>query len=138
MSSQSSQSLQRSRWTFTLNNYDKNVNYKNHFCQNQFKVSRAVWGYEIGSNGIEHLQGNLELQRSLRLSRVAKILPMAHWEGAREDSLVNYRYCVKDGHFDLIGEFSLEQNGTTKAMTFVVFVAMAKATTSCLSFAWRW
>ena len=117
MSSQSSQSLQRSRWTFTLNNYDKNVNYKNHFRQNQFKVSRAVWGYEIGSNGIEHLQGYLELQRSLRLSHVAKILPMAHWEGAREDSLVNYRYCVKDGHFDLIGDFSFEQNGTTKAIS---------------------
>ena len=105
MNSQHQQNIQRHRWTFTLNNYDGNVNYKNYMCKSQFKVSRAVWGQEIGVNGIPHLQGYLELQRSLRLHHVKKIFLTGHWEGATENSLVNYRYCTKDGDFEVIGDF---------------------------------
>ena len=115
MSSQQQQNIQRSRWTFTLNNYDGNVDYKNYMCKPEFKVSRAVWGREIGVNGIPHLQGYLELERSLRLSHVRKIFPTGHWEGATENSLRNYRYCTKDGDFEVIGNFSAESRGMVQS-----------------------
>ena len=114
MSSLTETTLQRARWTFTLNNYALHFDYKSHFIKTEFRVFRAVWRYEVGENGTPHLQGYLELQRSLRRAHVLKILPNAHWEGAKESSLVNYAYCVKGGQFDTIGNFSHEENGVAR------------------------
>ena len=61
-----------------------------------------------------HLHGYMELERSFRRSHVLKILPSAHWEGANGDSLANYRYCTKDGRYDVIGDFSREEIGQPK------------------------
>ena len=114
MSSLSETSLQRARWTFTLNNYALHFAYKSHLIKTEFHVFRAVCGYEVGESGRPHLQGYLELQRTLRRAHVLKILPNAHWEGARESSLVNYTYCVKGGHFYKLGDFSHEENGLNR------------------------
>ena len=114
MSSLTETTLQRARWTFTLNNYALHFDYKSHLIKTEFRVFRADWGYEVGENGTPHLQGYLELQRSLRRAYVLKILPNAHWEGAKESSLVNYAYCVKGGQFYTIGNFSHEENGVAR------------------------
>ena len=57
--------LQRARYVFTLNNYQQGVNYKEYLSRPEFKITRAIVGYEIGENGIPHLQGYVELQRSM-------------------------------------------------------------------------
>ena len=114
MSSLTETTLQRARWTFSLNNYALHFDYKSHFIKTEFRVFRAVWGYEVGENDTPNLQGYLELHMSLRRAHVLKILPNAHWEGAKESSLVNYTYCVKGGQFDTIGNFSHEEKGLTR------------------------
>lgn len=84
------------RWCFTLNQYDEDFNYRNHFLKYEFKVRRGVWGKEIApETGTRHLQGYLELFRSFRLGHMRKILPGAHWSPARGTSLQNYDYCIK-------------------------------------------
>ena len=114
MASLSPEVEQKARWTFTLNNYNENVNYKDYLSRHSFRIKRPVWGYEISSNNVPHLQGYMELERSFRRSHVLKILPSAHWEGANGDSLANYRYCTKDGRYDVIGDFSREEIGQPK------------------------
>lgn len=49
--------LQRSRWVFTLNNYDIDYDYRSHICKPEFHVLRAILGYEVGDNGTRHIQG---------------------------------------------------------------------------------
>ena len=106
----SQQCSQMSRWTFTVNNYDPYFNFRQHFSKDEYKVKRAIFGYERGAeNGTPHIQGYLELQRSYRLTFVKRIYPAAHWEAARRSAQVNFEYCSKSGNFDLIGDFSREQ-----------------------------
>lgn len=97
-------SQQCSRWTFTINNYDVRTNYKEVFTDENIK--RAVWGFEVASQtGIPHIQGYLEFKRTYRLSRCRALHPTAHWEVAREDSYINYNYCVKGGDFEVVGNW---------------------------------
>ena len=104
-----SPSQQRQRWVFTLNNFDRNFNYKNYLRDANFKIKRAVWGYERApQNGTPHLQGYAEFERSVRLGFVRRILAAAHWEGAIGSAQENYLYCTKTKSFDLIGDFSKE------------------------------
>ena len=114
MASLSPEVEQKARWTFTLNNHNENVNYKDCLSRHCFRIKRAVWGYGISSNNVPHLQGYVELEMSFRRSHVLKILTSAYWEGANEDSLANYRYCTKDGRYDMIGDFSREEIGQPK------------------------
>ena len=68
------QSSQRSRWVFTLN-YDENTNYKEHLLKDEFKIRRAVFGYERGpQTGTKHIQGYLELDRSYRIVHVKGVI----------------------------------------------------------------
>ena len=108
---------QRSRWTFTYNNYDRSINYKHFFRTENFNIKRAVWGFETGQNGIPHLQGYCEFNRSVRLGFVKRILNSAHWEGAIGTSTANYLYCTKGQNFESIGNFAKEaacQNDSKK------------------------
>ena len=103
---------QRCRWVFTLNNFDKDVDYIEYLNCSEFHIKTAVWGYEVAlRTGTEHLQGYLELNRSFRISQIRKIFNSAHWEGAHGSALKNYEYCTKSGRFGFIGDFSLEQRG---------------------------
>ena len=117
MSSQESVSQscsQVNRWVFIINNYNANQNLLAHFRKEEFKVKRAVFGYERGAeNGIPHVQGYLKLERSYRIAHVKRIYPTAHWEGARRNAQVNFEYCTKSGNFDVIGDFSREQLAET-------------------------
>ena len=103
------QSSQRSRWVFTLNNYDENTNYKEHLLKDEFKIRRAVFGYERGpQTGTKHIQGYLELDRSYRIVHVKRIFPTAYWEAATRSALSNYEYCTKSGRYEVIGDFLRE------------------------------
>ena len=100
---------QKSRWCFTYHNYDRGVNYKHYFRNDNFNIKRIVWGYEqTGDNQIPHLQGYCEFNRSVRLAFVRRILDTAHWEGAIGSATANYLYCTKSQNFDSIGNFSKE------------------------------
>ena len=100
---------QRCRWAFTLNNYDINANYKAVFCDVHHNVKRVVFGYEEAEgNGTPHLQGYLETIRSVRLNAVRAILPAAHWTPALQSAERNYRYCIKSGRFEVVGDFTKE------------------------------
>ena len=98
--------LQRSRWVFTINNFDRNLNLRSHLSNSNFKVKRCVWGYEVGEEGTRHIQGYLEVMRSVRLCFVKRIFPSAYWDAARKGALENYEYCTKGGDFDCVGDFS--------------------------------
>ena len=111
------QGSQRSRWVFTLNNYDENVNWREHLAKEEHKIKRAFFGYERGAEaGTRHIQGYVELDRSYRLSHVKRILPSAFWDVARRNAQSNYKYCTKGGHYDCIGDFSREtvRNGISR------------------------
>ena len=106
------QSCQWSRWTFTLNNYDEAINYREYLSRGERKIKRAVFGFERGAEtGTRHIQGYLELDRSYRISHVKKKFPSAHWEFAIRGALANYEYCSKSGVYDCIGDFSRENAG---------------------------
>ncbi|XP_018015067.1 uncharacterized protein LOC108671973 [Hyalella azteca] len=96
---------QTSRWVFTYNNYDPLLNYVEHFSSPEFKVKRAVWGFEKSVSGTPHLQGYVEFIRSHRLSFTQRILPEAHWECASSPPYFNYLYCTKNGNFETVGDW---------------------------------
>ena len=94
------------------------MDYCKHLKKPEFRVRRAVIGYEQAAT--RHLQGYVEFDRSMRLSNVRKVLPQAHWEGAKGDSLSNYNYCIKEGRFDAIGSFDAEKSGCTATQNKVL------------------
>ena len=103
---------QRSRWILTYNNYDQTMNYKVHCLKPQFNIKRAVLGFEVApETGTHHIQGYVEFGRSVRECHVKRVFPTAWWNVASESSLINYRYCVKEGNFITIGDFSSEERG---------------------------
>ena len=107
MSQEVVQVAQVSRWVFTLNNYNYNLNYKDYLSREEFYIKRAVWGYERGGeNNVPHLQGYVEFKRSVRLPHVKRVLQSAHWENAIHTPAANFSYCTKGGIFDTIGDFS--------------------------------
>ena len=102
---------QSCRWVFTLNNYDEQVNYKEH--HKRFDViKRGVWGFEIApQTGTRHLQGYLEFKRSQRLKVCMTVHPTARWDKAVENATVNYEYCTKSGRFGTVGDWSKIEAG---------------------------
>lgn len=83
-------------WCYTLNNYTENdVN-----MFKSFECNYQVIGYEVGENGVPHLQGYIVWKRNYRLTQLKKISPAAHWEIALSPDAGNY--CMKGGKFDLI------------------------------------
>ena len=101
------QQNQTSRWCFTLNNYDRNKNYKDHFLQFNH-IKRSVWGYEVApQTATRHLQGYLEFRRSYRLNICQQVLPRARWARAIADAKTNYNYCIKSGVFESTGDWAV-------------------------------
>ena len=118
---------QRQRWGFTLHNYSPSLDVRAHLSKSNFLVKRAIWGYETGERGTPHLQGYLELNRSLRPSHLRKIFPTAYWYGARGSASQNVQYCIKEGNFDVLGDFSHELSGSSSkslSLTEVVKAAV--------------
>ena len=101
--------VQRSRWNFTLHNYNIDTNYKEYLLSNYFFVKRAVIGYERGTvNETQHIQGYLEFSRTLRLINVRRIFDTVHWSPSVSNAAINFIYCSKGHTYDVIGDFSRE------------------------------
>jgi hypothetical protein len=86
---------QSTRWCFTLNNwtpeeYDAIV---------ALDCKYLVVGKEVGEQGTPHLQGYIVFNGAKRLGGVKQLIPRAHLENAKGDSLQNYQYCIKDGDY---------------------------------------
>lgn len=105
---------QCSRWCFTLNNFEKSVDYKKLFSDERNNLRRCVWGVEKGEQGTNHLQGYFEFHRSYRISHLKVILPRAHFEAARGNAKQNYEYCTKDGSFETLGDWEVILKSGTK------------------------
>lgn len=99
--------MSRSRkWCFTLNNYT-NEDIK---AVNEMKCRYIIVGKEIGESGTPHLQGYVEYDNAIRMGTLKAIIPRAHLDVARGNSIENKNYCSKDG--DILredGERSLTQ-----------------------------
>lgn len=103
---------QRARWAFTLNGYDVDKDWCEHFRTANFNIKRAVFGFEVApTTGTRHLQGYAEFNRTVRLAFVRRVLPQAHWEPAERSALQNYIYCTKSNNFDFVGDFAKEVEG---------------------------
>jgi len=98
---------QYTRWCFTLNNYNKDVNYVTTvFSLPEFRIRRAIYGEEIApTTGTKHLQGYVEYDRTRGLAWCKKVFTGAHWEAAKGNARSNYDYCSKDGEFKTYGEW---------------------------------
>lgn len=88
----------KTRWCFTLNNYDDE---SIQLLQTQLTADNctyAVVGKEVGESGTPHLQGYVHLKKKIRFSSIKTLLPNGcHIEAARGTDQQNETYCSKDG-----------------------------------------
>jgi len=97
---------QYTRWCFTLNNCDLNRDYEPVLSLPEFRIKRAIYGFEVApTTGTKHLQGYVEYDRTRGLPWCKKVFPGAHWEAAKGNARSNYDYCSKDGEFKTLGEW---------------------------------
>lgn len=107
----SQQQVQSSRWCFTLNNYEPDLDYFNHYNEFEF-IKRAIWGFERApETNTPHIQGYVEFLRSYRLNVCRRIHDRANWSRAIANSVDNFNYCRKGGHYGTLGDWSREVNG---------------------------
>jgi len=90
-------SYQTDRWVMVWNNYpsDVEVRLKNliPFC------SKYVFGYEIGDEGTEHIQGAFMLKKKWRQGQIFNLLEAEMWLDKMKGKWIHQAYCKKDGHF---------------------------------------
>lgn len=78
------------RWVFTVNNPTGALDTE------WEKLRYVSWQLEAGESGTPHWQGYVELTATLRLNRMKKWLPTAHFEVARGDRVAARAYTRKD------------------------------------------
>jgi len=87
---------------FTLNNYTTEEEKEIREWETKYKVV----GKEKGKSGTQHLQGYIELEKSLRLGTLKKRFPRMHVEKRRGTAKQAAEYCKKEGNFWEEGEIS--------------------------------
>ncbi|KAB7499997.1 hypothetical protein Anas_14654 [Armadillidium nasatum] len=98
------------RWCFTLNNPEFCVDYFKKFSEIK-NVRRFIFGHERGSESdTVHLQGYMEFEVSVRFPVLKKISPRAHWEPSAGTPYQNYKYCSKEGNFQVFGNWNSEES----------------------------
>lgn len=93
--------MESKNWCFTLNNYtsDEVKDLKGLKCR------YIVLGFEKGEkNGTEHIQGFIQFEKKVRLTKVKKINKRIHWEIMKSNVESAINYCKKDGVFEERGE----------------------------------
>lgn len=96
----------RSRaWCFTINNYDTDSLWLDHFKQVLGDICRyVVLGFEVGSEGTRHIQGYMYFENARAFSSIKKLMPRAHLEAAKGTPEQAAAYCKKDGDYWEQGE----------------------------------
>lgn len=87
----------RSRaWCITINNYT---------FEDMLSLHRDLWyrylifGFEVGENGTEHIQGYVYFDEAKTMESLKKKLPRAHLEPAKGTPEQNFDYCKKDDEY---------------------------------------
>ena len=84
----------RSRsWCFTLNNYTADEESMVQALGRQVKF--LIYGREVGTQGVPHLQGYVYLKERKSLNVMKKLVPRAHFEICRGSAKENIEYCSK-------------------------------------------
>jgi len=111
------------RWCFTLNNptEEEILNVKK--LVSDVLVTYLIFGKEhFNGIGTPHLQGYIELNTQLRLSRMKKLIPRAHWEVAKGTGADNHTYVTKeDAEPFVYGERRPDQGQTGGSATKVLY-----------------
>lgn len=106
---------QVANWCFTLNNHtEEEVSSVNTLIEEHNNVQFLVYGFEVGENGTPHLQGYIEMKRSMRLTAMKQLIPRAHFEprmGTQEQAI---EYCTKDGQWYEFGKCKASARETKK------------------------
>lgn len=90
---------QAKNYCFTYNNPPCLLQLE-HISQLQY----GVYGEEVApTTGTRHLQGYLQFIRRVRMTKVCKIIPTAHFEVARGTPAQNIVYCKKGGIYHEFG-----------------------------------
>jgi len=88
--------MQSRYWCFTLNNPEQDEQLSIPYSFPEY-VTYAVYQLERGENGTPHLQGYLECNGRVRLSKVRSIFGgHAHWETRRGTQAQAIAYCQKE------------------------------------------
>jgi len=67
------------------------------------KASYVCYGVETGQNGTPHLQGYIEMKRTVKLGGMKLLIPGAHFERRLGSQKQAIEYCQKDGDFHEFG-----------------------------------
>lgn len=89
-------------WVFTLNNYNADDVKALH----EIKCRYLVYGKEIGKKGTEHLQGYIEFDNATRFNKMKQLIKKGHFETRRGTRDQARDYCMKDGNFTEIGDWT--------------------------------
>lgn len=88
--------MERTRnWCFTINNYTAEDESSLLTLGHRY----LVYGREVGECGTPHLQGFVVFGTVKSLRTLKSLMPRAHLEPSKADSLCNFKYCTKDGDF---------------------------------------
>lgn len=72
-----------------------------------YPVKYAIFGFEKGEKSdIEHIQAYYSFKNRIRFDTITSMIPRAHVELAKGNSVQNRKYCSKDGLFVEFGEIS--------------------------------
>lgn len=93
----------RSRsYCFTINNYspeDIRSLDRLSIMATEGSLKYAIYGYEKGAEGTEHIQGYLYYKNAVSFLSIKALFPRAHIEEAKGSPLQNKTYCSKEGKF---------------------------------------
>lgn len=101
------------RFCFTLNNYTEEEVTAVTNLSSLSLVKYLIFGFEVGENGTEHLQGFIILSKPQRFSWFKSRVPRAHIETAKGTSLQAATYCKKEGNFKEFGVLPANQGKRT-------------------------
>lgn len=94
-SSRSKQSNQFIGWFFTFNNYNEESLLEHRLLLDRY-CKRYIFQEETGNEGTIHLQGNMSLNKRMRLTELKKIFnEKIHWEPTKNSKAAD-KYCCKD------------------------------------------
>lgn len=86
-------------FVFTINNYtDDDIK-----LLSTVQYRYLVYGFEVGKEGVPHIQGYCELSKQTRFNTVKALFPRAHIEHRMGTAKQAAEYCKKDGNFKEFG-----------------------------------
>lgn len=93
-------------YCFTINNYtQEDIN----AVKALKSVQYLVYGFEVGEQGTQHIQGYVYFNNQVQFTSIKKKLPRAHIEKSKGNAQQNREYCIKQGNYVEEGEIPQRQ-----------------------------